>query len=77
MSNAEHLISNVIHMIDRGYTYDKIKERLFKKPDVYHMASVGISADDIVSMAEYIYYTMRPNWIDQGRQEIIDKHGYE
>lgn len=74
MSNVEHLIENAIHFIE---TSDNPYEALHNKRDIDQAKAAGVSLNDIWLIAQHVYYTLRPEWIEQGRQEIITKHGYE
>lgn len=74
MSNAEHLIENAIMDFERDGNFDNFISDKYNK----RMAdAVGITLDDVTAMAIHIIYAFKQNWIQQGREEMIKRYGYE
>lgn len=74
MSNAEHLIENAIMDFERDGNFDKF---LRGKHNKAMADAVGIALNDVTAMAIHIIYAFKQDWIQQGREEMIDRYGYE
>ena len=74
MSNAEHLIENAIGCYEEQGNFDIFLKSKYNK----EMASaVGISLDDVTAMAIHIIWAFKQDWIQQGREEMIKRYGYD
>jgi len=73
MSNAEHLIENAICDFEENGSFECF---LSSEHNRRMAKAVGISLEDVESMAIHIIYAFKEDWIEQGRQEMIGKYGY-
>lgn len=74
MSNAEHLIENAIMDFERDGNFDKF---LNSKHNTVMAEMVGISLDDVTAMAIHVICAFKPDWIQQGRDEMIEQYDNE
>lgn len=74
MSNAEHLIENAIHELEAGHDLDDFKALWHTKT---MCEQTGIKPEDIWLMAVHVVFVLKQDWIEEGRQEMIDRYGYE
>lgn len=60
MSGAQHLISNAIHCIEEGGSYEDFSNAYVNKQmsDIY-----SIALDDVWDMAVQVVYTLKQNWV--------------
>lgn len=74
MSNAEHLIENAIMNYEKLGNFDIFLKSVYNR----EMAdAIGISLDDVTAMAMHIIWAFKQDWIQQGREEMIKRYGYD
>lgn len=73
MSNEEHLIENALCMLEKG---KELKDFMLAPVNVMMLSQSGLTSDQVWRMAVHIYYTFRPDWIEEGRQEMVQRYGY-
>lgn len=74
MTNAEHLISNAIHNIETGKDFEYFLSQKHNKT-MSEMSNINLSC--VWEMAQYVVYSIKPNWLYAKEAEMEEHYGYK
>lgn len=73
MTNAEHLISSAIHNMEDGKDFEYFSSQKYNKM-MSEMSNINLSY--VWEMAQYVVYSIKPNWLYDKEHEMEEQYGY-